>query len=87
MLVYKRPVEGFFLLEDDQSMPLLPEQARPVDRAWGLEVLRSFVLGYEAWILRYAGPAYRRMLIENLPPMLRRDRASWERWVLPGDAG
>ncbi|GIW27656.1 MAG: hypothetical protein KatS3mg070_1019 [Meiothermus sp.] len=81
VLVYKRPVEGFFLLEDDQSMPLLPEQARPVDRVWGLEVLRSFVLGYEAWILRHAGPAYRKMLMENLPPMLRRDRASWEGWV------
>lgn len=85
VLVYKRPVEGFFLLEDDQSMPLLPEQARPVDRVWGLEVLRSFVVGYETWVWLYAGPAYRKMLLGNLPSMLRGDRAAWERWLLPDD--
>lgn len=85
VLVYKRPVESFFLLEDDQSMPLLPEQARPVDRGWGLEVLRSFVVDYETWVWLYAGPAYRKMLLENSPSMLRRDRAAWERWALPDD--
>lgn len=83
VLVYSRPAEGFFLLEDEQALPLLPPKARPVDRLWGLGALGPFVLTYEAWIAQHAAPGYRKGLLASLPPAVRRDRLAWEDWVRP----
>lgn len=83
VVVYSRPREGFFWLEDDKALPSLPELATPVDCTWGLEVVHSFVKAYEAWIVKHEGPAYRKALLRNLPPAARRCRAAWEGWVLP----
>jgi hypothetical protein len=83
VLVYLRPAERFFLLEDDSTLPALPDQARPVDCAYGLEAVRSFVQAYEAWIAQQAGPAYRSGLLRNLPPAAQRARVAWQVWITP----
>jgi hypothetical protein len=81
VLVYLRPAEGFFLLEGDSSLPALPDRAKPVDCAYGLEAVRPFVQAYEAWIVQQAGPAYRSGLLSNLPPAARRARVAWQVWI------
>jgi len=81
-LVYRRPSEKFFWLKSAIELPALPEQAEPVDCAWGLRAIQPFVQTYESWILQHAGPAYREALLEDLPPLARRCRAAWEDWVL-----
>ncbi|WP_337867582.1 hypothetical protein [Meiothermus sp.] len=81
-VVYSRPSEGFFWLEDDKTLPALPGQAILVDCGWGLEAFGTFVQTYEAWIAQHAGPAYRKDLLRNLPIAARRSRAAWEGWVL-----
>lgn len=83
VVVYSRPREGFFLLEEDKALPTLPELARPVDFTWGLEVIHSFVKVYEVWIVQHEGPVYRKALLRNLPPAARCCRATWEGWALP----
>jgi hypothetical protein len=81
VLVYLRPAEGFFLLEDDSTLPALPGRAETVNCTWGLEALHPFVEAYEAWIVQQAGQAYRKDLLSNLLPAARRARAAWEGWV------
>jgi hypothetical protein len=81
VLVYVRPAEGFFLLEDDSTLPALPRRAETINCAWGLEALHPFVEAYEAWIVQQAGLTYRKGLLSNLPPAARRARTAWEGWV------